>query len=264
MVFSKVEGLESRSLLSADVSVQLVSSTLPTATLVAGEKVSPTAKASYKLSLNGGTLTKQEAKTKLTLTVVLRKQGSADIVLGTASIPASAMAKKDFTANLAFSKLKVAPTGGSYSMVATLTGQAGVGDTNANNDSVATAVTVTQPTSPFGNTFGNKITFKITQTQRAPAAAGFRAQTMQSGTWSDNAGHSGTFFYTSGGNDSANGAMSLAITAGGGVGGSLKWSSLVTGRDAPILASTTYVFGSATAKVATVVFAGQTINVNKA
>lgn len=257
------ERLESRSMLSADVSVVLVSSTLPDASLVAGEKVSPTPKASYKLSLNGGTLTKQEAKTKLTLTVVLQKQGATDIVLATAQIPASALAKKDFTSNLSFSKLKVAPAGGSYNMVATLTGQAGVGDNNAANDVTATDVNVTTPVSPFGTTFGNKITFKVTSTVRAPAAAGFRAQTHQTGTWSDNQGHIGTFNFTSGGNDSADGLMALVYTNSTG-GGSLKFQNLVAGKDAPTIASTTYVFSSTgTAKFAKVNFAGTIYNVNR-
>lgn len=258
MARSQVETLESRRLFAADISISLASSTLA-ANLVAGDDLKPTPKASFSVSANGGTFTKTEAKAKLTLTVALRPASGSDVVLGTAQVPASSIAKKAKTVNFSFSKFKVAPAAGTYTFVASLSNTAAVGDTNTANDSVSSAVTVTAPVSPFGSTLGNKITFKTTASVKVPAVAGFRSQTQETGTWTDNAGHSGTFKYTTGGNDSADGLM---VLTGGAMAG-MKFANLKAGKDAPKIGKATYVFGGSSAGFATVVYAGQTINVSK-
>lgn len=209
-----VQSLESRRLLSADISVALASKTLADSLVAGAALKSPSV--SYTVSASNGTLTKTEGKAKLTLTVSLQPVGGgAAIATGSAKITASALAKKPATAKIAFSKLKVAPAVGSYQLVATLSGQTAVSDSNTANDTATTAIAVTAPndgssTTPFsGSQFqGNVLTFKGKK-------VGFGGTNRETGTFTANNGATGQYSFTFGtGSTDASGVIEPASGSG--------------------------------------------------
>lgn len=145
------EPLESRNLF-ADFSVAFTSTTIP-ASAAAGDKLKAPS-ATFTVS-ESGDLTKTQGKAKLTLGVAIN---SGNVIIATAKdvkITASQLAKKPKTVKAAFSKLKVAPDAGTYTLVASLRGDlTTAGDSDATNNSASANLTIAASSTTGGGTGG--------------------------------------------------------------------------------------------------------------